>query len=184
MPVVVKGEGVFRYHFPDGWIAAKFDELTFYTSHFQKVRGDKPGEKGPKAVDVVAYDPTANLLWLIEAKDYRGNMRTKQISVGQELAEKACGTLACLMAGRAYAGDTGDKKVDSLWKNAVQQHRIRFVFHLEQPPTHSRLFPQSIDPKIVKDVLDRAISAVDPHPFGGGQVTINAKGFGWHIEIA
>jgi hypothetical protein len=71
---------------------------------------------------------------------------------------------------------------DSLWANAVLQQKVRFVFHLEQPQTHSKLFPQSIDPKIVKDILERTIHAIDPHPFGGGQVAINDRGFGWRVD--
>lgn len=174
MPYV--DEGYFRYQFPNTWIAVKFDDLAFYRSHFQKVAG------GAKAVDVVALSPDHSTLWLIEAKDYRENSRVKKLPVEQELAEKACGTLACLMAGRANAGDTGDDNTDHLWESALRQRKIRFIFHFEQPGQQSRLFPQSIDPKSIKDILVRAIRVVDPHPVGGGYANINGKGFGWQIE--
>jgi hypothetical protein len=175
MPYV--DEGAFRYRFPDSWIAVKFDESTFYSNHFQDFAG------GTKAVDVVAYEPDSRTLWLIEAKDYRQHQREKKLSVGRELAEKARGTLACLMAGRANAGETGNLNTDSLWGSAVLLLKIRFIFHLEQPTTHSRLFPQSIDPKIVKDILARSIRAVDQHPVGGGYSEINRRtDLGWRIE--
>lgn len=169
-------EGAFQYHFPNNWIAVKFDELTFYRGRFQKIAG------GAKAVDVVAISPSQGTLWLIEAKDYRANARKKQLPVEEELARKVSGTLACLMAGRANAGDTGDDTTDRLWATAMRLRRIRFVFHFEQPTKASRLFPQSIDPKSIKDILDRAIRVVDPNPVAGGFEAINGKGLDWQIR--
>jgi hypothetical protein len=177
MPVV--DEGAFRYQFPDHWTAVKFDGISFYLKSFQKFAG------GNKAVDVVAVEPRSNgracTLWLIEAKDYRVHPREKMVPVGQELAEKALGTLACLLAGRANAGDTGQVMADRVWNDAMQIEKIRFVFHFEQPDKPSRLFPQPIDPKSIKDDIRRSLRAVDPHPDGGGFTTINGRGFGWQI---
>jgi hypothetical protein len=177
MPYV--DEGGFRYRFPETWVAVKFDELTFYKNQIENFAG------GTKAVDVVAVDNVSRTLWLIEAKDFRTYAREKKLPIPQELAEKVRGTLACLMAGRANAGATGDDNTDSLWANALRERRIRFIFHYEQPNRQSRLFPQSIDPKDLKDILDRAVRAADPHPVAGGQAAINQRvDFGWQVETA
>ncbi len=174
MPYV--DEGAFRYQFPDAWIAVKFDKSTFYLNHFQDFAG------GTKAVDVVAVGTDSHTLWLIEAKDFRIHVREKLLPLEMELAEKVRGTLACLMAGQANAGDTGDENADRLWASAMRLKKIRFVFHFEQPAKRSRLFPQPIDLKSIKDILDRALRVIDPHPFGGGYTEINAKNLCWQIE--
>jgi hypothetical protein len=182
-------EGAFRYRFPNGWVAVKFDGLAFYRNSFQSfASGARPGgssASGSKAVDVVAIEPGAGhqaaTLWLIEQKDFRAHGREKELPVGQELAEKALGTLACLVAGRANAGDTPLGMAERLWKDGTEISKIRFVFHFEQPDKPSRLFPQPIDPKSMEDDLRRSLRAVDPHPDGGGFTTINGRGFGWQI---
>jgi hypothetical protein len=170
-------EGTFRYQFPDDWIAVKFDGLTFYKTHFQNVAG------GTKGVDVVAVEPGSYTLWLIEAKDFRVHPREKLLPIERELADKVRGTLACLMAGRANAGETGDLNTDRLWRSALMLRRIRVVLHLEQPQTYSRLFPQSVDPKTIKDILKRSVRAFDSHPVGAGFVSINGSAFGWQIVV-
>ena len=89
---------------------------------------------GAKGVDVVAVDPDA-CLWQIEAKDYRRHRRTKTIADERQFARRA-----------------------------VRCPRIRIVLHLEQPTTHSKLFPRAIDPAKVKQRLKQLIKAIDPHP--------------------
>jgi len=168
-------EGRFQYQFPANWIAVNFDKLTFYEKHFQSVAG------GTKAVDVVTVEPRSKTLWLIEAKDFCAHPRGKLLPLEQELAEKVRGTLACLMAGRANAGDTGDANNDGLWKTAMMLVKIRVVLHVEQPPTRSRLFPQSVDPKTIKDILKRSVRVFDSLPIGEGSLSINGRGFGWQV---
>jgi len=38
------------------------------------------------------------------------------------------------------------------------------VLHLEQPATHSKLFPRAIDPANVLMKLKTIIRSIDPHP--------------------
>jgi hypothetical protein len=41
---------------------------------------------------------------------------------------------------------------------------LRVVLHLEQPATHSKLFPRAIDPANVLMKLRQLVKAIDPHP--------------------
>jgi hypothetical protein len=45
---------------------------------------------------------------------------------------------------------------------------LRFTFdddlHLEQPATHSKLFPRAIDPANVLMKLKQLVKPIDPHP--------------------
>jgi hypothetical protein len=182
-------EGDFRYQFPNSWVAVKFDGLAFYRKSFQifasGARPDGCNASGSKAVDVVAIEPGAgpqsSTLWLIEQKDFRSHGREKQLPIGQELAEKVLGTLSCLLAGRANAGDTPRGTAERIWKEGTEISKIRFVFHFEQPDKPSRLFPQPIDPKSIEDDLRRSLRAVDPHPESDGFAAINRMGLGWQI---
>lgn len=173
-------EGTFRYNFPQTWRAVKFDGLAFYRKHFQDFGG------GTKAVDIVAVEPgigqQGSILWLIEVKDYSEHDREKKLPIGLELAQKISGTLACLMAGRANAGHVVNTTINEIWEAALQETTINFVFHYEQPNKQSRLFPQPIDPKNIKDILSKTIRAVDPHPLAGDSTTINGRRLGWQIE--
>jgi hypothetical protein len=182
-------EGAFRYRFPNDWTAVKFDDLAFYRRHFQSfasgARPDGSSASGSKAVDVLAVEPggpgQAATLGLIEQKNFQQHARTKVLPIGQELAEKALGTLACLLAGRANAGDTPQGRAERVWRDGTEIGQIRFVFHFEQPAKHSRLFPQSIDLKGIKDDLRRHLRPIDSNPSGGDLIAINAKRFSWEI---
>ena len=147
-------EGNLKFDFPENWFASKFDEWSFYLNQFQSVCG------GAKGVDVVAVDPDA-CLWQIEAKDYRRHRRTKTIDIADEIAIKARDSLAGILAAQANANDADERQFA---RRAVRCPRIRIVLHLEQPTTHSKLFPRAIDPAKVKQRLKQLIKAIDPHP--------------------
>lgn len=152
MPAITEGQ--LQFDFPDGWLATKFDEWSFYVNQFQSVCG------GAKAVDVIAIEPNV-CLWKIEAKDYRQHRRTKTIDIAEEIAVKSRDSLAAIMAAQANANDADEKQMA---RRAVRCPRIRIVLHLEQPPKHSKLFPRAIDPAKVKQRLKQLIKAIDPHP--------------------
>jgi hypothetical protein len=147
-------EGRLRFDFPNGWLASKFDEWSFYRNQFQNVCG------GSKAVDVLAIEPKV-CFWTIEVKDYRRHSRTKTIQVPEEIALKVRDSLAGLVAASANATDAAEK---AMAVAALRCPRLRVVLHLEQPAKHSKLFPRAIDPANVRQRLKQLVKAIDPHP--------------------
>ena len=58
------------FSFPDSWEVSKYDEWAFYRNQFSKMWS------GIKAVDLIAIQ--GQVVWLIEAKDYRQHSRTRR----------------------------------------------------------------------------------------------------------
>ncbi|MDP3859780.1 MAG: hypothetical protein Q8Q73_18625 [Stagnimonas sp.] len=160
-------EGRLAHVFPAGWIAWKCDDASYYRNHFQSFAG------GAKSVDFAAVGPENDpALWLIELKDYRAAPRTKPSDLFDELALKVRDTLACLLATASNSGM--HPEVDQA-RAACKAGRVHVVFHLEQPRTPSKLFPQVVDPKDVKDKLKQKLRAVDPHPVWGNSAELGRK---------
>ncbi|MEW6166929.1 MAG: hypothetical protein AB1651_04440 [Pseudomonadota bacterium] len=165
-------EGRLAHEFPAGWVAWKCDDAPYYRNQFNSFAG------GAKSVDFAAIGPADDpMLWLIELKDYRAHGRTKPSDVFSELATKVRDTLACLMATASNSGATPE--ADNA-KRACKAGKVRVVFHIEQPAKPSKLFPQVIDPKTVRDKLKQQLRAVDPHPIWGGQAELDSK-LGWSV---
>lgn len=143
----------FKFIFPDGWTRTKPDDWTFYRKHFIKIC------KGIKSVDVIAVEPPSTL-WLIEAKDYRVNRRTKTIDIVDETAQKVLATLALLLPAKINATDPGES---SAARQAVGTSELRIVLHLEQPKRQSKLFPRDFEPANVKIKLRKLIKPIDAH---------------------
>ena len=147
-------EGRLAHSFPAGWVAAKYDDWAFYRNQFAGACG------GNKAVDLVAVDPLGATLWLVEIKDYRRYRRGKAVAMPLEVALKVRDTLAGLLAAKSRA--VGPEKFVS--NRSASADRIRIVFHLEQPATHSRLFPRVFDRAVVQQAIRRLVKPIDPHP--------------------
>lgn len=146
-------EGSLCFTFPDGWRASAYDKWPYYQNQFRDSCG------GSKAVDIVALGPD-NRLWLVEAKDYRQHPRTKPIELWDEIARKMRDTLAGLFCAKiepAHANH-GDAT------NAFGATRLRVILHLEQPATHSKLFPRVFDPEKVRQKLRTMVKPIDAHP--------------------
>lgn len=140
------------FAFPSHWQVLKYDDCAFHRQQFQSFAG------GSKAVDVVAL--VADVLWLIEVKDYRQARREKAMGLAAEVAHKVRSTLAGLAVARVRANDEGEKQFAEL---AMQARQIRVALHLEQTCKPSRLFPQVANPLSLKMELKTALRAVDPH---------------------
>jgi len=142
------------FTFDDDWLASKYDDWSFYHNRFRKIRDQV------KAIDLLAIDPDRTA-WLIEVKDYRRHPRTKPIDLAEEVAHKVVDTLAALLPARLN-GDVAEET--AVAKAALHAGRLRVVLHLEQPATHSKLFPRAIDPANVLMKLKTLIRSIDPHP--------------------
>ena len=148
-------EGNVEWTFPNGWSVVKFDDWAFYRKQFQSCA------KGNKAMDIVALPPASDVLWLIEAKDYRRNRRDPSKGpLPMEIAEKARDTLAGLLAAASNA--VHDEQTFA--RAAVRVTRIRVVLHLEQARAPSKLFPRAVNPADVKLKLKQLLKSIDPHP--------------------
>ncbi len=142
--------------FPADWDVTKYDDWIFYKNRFVNACG------GNKGVDFLAYDHENRRLWLIELKDYRQFRRTKDdtISLWDEIAIKVRDTLAGIFAA----------KVDSTHPEQPYAARVlrctelRVVLHLEQPPTHSRLYPRDYNLANIQQKLKQLVKPIDPHP--------------------
>lgn len=147
-------EGGLEHRFESGWIASKYDEWTFYRSHF------KDSCCGNKAVDFLAQDPQGTL-WLVELKDYRVHPRTKPIDVVDEVALKVRDSLAGLFAAATWPSHH-DRAPDA--RRHLGAKRIRIVLHYEQPRIHSKVFPRTHDLSRLQQKLKQLVRVVDAHP--------------------
>jgi len=145
--------GNLSFQFPDGWEVSQYDEWPFYKNRFKDTCG------GNKAIDLLALDREDRTLWLIEVKDYRQYAREKEIELWDEIALKTRDTLAGLVAAR-FNGVNADR---TQAQRALRAHRLRVVFHLEQPIKSSKLFPRAFDPANVQQKLRQLIRPIDPH---------------------
>ena len=149
-------EGKLACTFPSNWKVTKYDDWAFYRNRFVNCCC------GNKAVDFLAYNPRDRTLWLVELKDYRQFRRTKDdtISLWEEISLKARDTLAGLFAAKV---DTSHSE-QPYAAQALGTSKLRVVLHLEQPRTHSRLFPRDYDPASVQQKLKQTLKPIDAHP--------------------
>jgi len=142
--------------FPNDWQVTKYDDWAFYRNQFQNCC------TGNKAMDFLAYNAADTTLWMVELKDYRQFPRTKddKISLWNEVAIKARDTIAGLFAAKVEAGHA-DHHFAALSVNAV---KLRVVLHLEQPATHSKLFPRFYDLADVQQKIKQLVKPIDAHP--------------------
>lgn len=154
MPIL--NEGNLSCTFPDKWDVTKYDDWAFYRSQFVN------SCYGNKAVDFLAYNPDGRVLWLIELKDYRQFRRTKddKLSLWEEIAIKARDTLAGLFAAKVAITHTQQ----SYAALALKAKKLCIVLHLEQPRTHSKLFPRVYDPADIQQKLKQTLKPIDAHP--------------------
>ena len=159
-----------RYKFPDTWKVTKYDDWSFYRNQFQSVCD------GSKGIDLIAIDSN-NCCWLIEAKNYHLQSRTKPSELPVEIAVKVRDTLAGLVVAKVNAPEPSEK---SFATAALRCKKLRIALHLEQPAKHSKLFPRAIDPADVLQRMKQLLKAIDPHPLvvdsnAGSQVA-------WSVE--
>ena len=146
-------EGNVEWTFESGWSAEKFDDWAFYRKQFQTCADHN------KAMDILALPPNGEVLWMIEAKDYRRHRRDPSKGpLPMEIAKKARDTLAGILAASANAVDNEQRFA----RKAAQAKKIRVVLHLEQATKPSKLFPWTVDPADVKQEMKRLLKAVDP----------------------
>lgn len=146
--------GSLTFGFPDSWEAQQYDAWTFYLRHFQ---GCRPSMK---AVDLLAWDPAARATWLVEVKDYRRHPRTKAVDLHREVADKVLDTLSALLPAAVQANVPEER---DLARKVLGAREVRVLLHLEQPATHSALFPRALDPADVQQKLRQVLRPVDPH---------------------
>ena len=155
--MTVLQEGKLKWTFSKGWLAQKYDEWAFFKGKqsFQGVVDET------KAIDIVALDLNNQVLWLIEAKDYRLHRRQKQQRLDDEIAHKVRDTLGGLLAAAKNANVAAEK---AFAKQAIQASKLRVVLHLEQPKNQSKLFPRTFDPADLAQKLKQRLKCIDPHP--------------------
>jgi hypothetical protein len=142
-------------NFPANWEVTKYDDWVFYRNHFQVCCN------GNKGIDFLGFEPAHRVLWLIELKDYRQGPRDKaKIALWEEVAIKARDTLAGLFAAKVEAGHPDQPFAIQ----STTARKIRLVLHLEQPRTHSRLFPRIFDRADVQQKLKQLVKPIDAHP--------------------
>lgn len=113
-------------------------------------------------MDFLGFEPSYRTLWMVELKDYRQFRRTKdeKISLWDEVAVKARDTLAGLFAGTVERGHDDH----AFARLSLSAQKVCVVLHLEQPRTHSRLFPRPYDPADIQQKLKQLVKPIDAHP--------------------
>jgi hypothetical protein len=146
-------EGAFSYSFPDTWKVLRFQDDDFYRKGFQRFNG------GSKEADFLALDCDSNILWFLEAKDYRIYPRTKPTDLSVEVAAKFRDSLCCLEAMQiASVSTTPQRDIARLFSTAIT---CRFVLHLEQS-VGTGLFPQAVAPANVRTKIRQLLQPLDP----------------------
>jgi len=141
------------FTFPSSWKVCKYDEWAFYRNQFSRMWS------GIKAVDIIAIEN--RVIWLIEAKDYRRQSRTKTLDLADEVAQKVFCTLAAMLPAKVNASIASESQFSG---EVTSGQRLRVVLHLEQPVKTSKLFPRAIDPSKIQLKLRGIIKPIDPHP--------------------
>lgn len=145
-------EDALTLRFPAAWRVFKYDETSFYRNHAQ-------GLAGSKAVDVVAHEPVANTLWLIELKDYRAHRREKSSELLDEVAIKVRDTVAGIALAQRRTGNAFGAFAATLGIGTA----LRVALHLEQPTKPSKLYPAVTDRGNHRLKLRQKLRLVDPH---------------------
>jgi hypothetical protein len=159
-------EGRIRFEFPDGWTVLRPEKASYYTRHFQKMAG------GCKEMDFVLFEPANRVLWLLEAKDYTTERRTKEQCIFEEVAVKIRDSLALLLAG-SVRDDSSNCGVGSFMVVSAIPHEIKVVLHLEQPSKPSKLFPGVKIDADATQILRSKVRAIDPHARVSSTVSTN-----------
>ena len=147
------------FHFPDDWRVMKYDNAPYYHNHLKNEHGWR---RGLKAVDLIAYDPSGRILYLIESKDYRANPRKKNISPEKEFFNKVLDTLTGLVP-TALCSTTETAGEDKLRYGLRRAKKLRLIYQFEQPEKHSKLFPRAYDPVDMQQKLQQELRCFDPH---------------------
>lgn len=149
MPVITEEKLVFT--FPDDWLVEKYDDTEFYRKDFQRLQGTK-------CVDIVAFAPHAESLWLIEARDYRFYPRSKTIDLFTEVAHKVRDTLASLYVAQKRTGTS----IHRFAELAGQKPILRVALHIEQPDIPTEDLPLVVDRSNGRLKLQKTLRVVDP----------------------
>lgn len=142
---VVITEGRIEFTFPLGWKVRKYDTSQHYLASHQKMRVDAT-EQGPKACDMVAINPDAKEVWLIEVKDFRNTGGTKPDiqALIYEITHKVRDSLVG-MSGMARRSPSRDEVAFAVefFKVLGAKGKLKVCAHLEIPTTRRLEVPQS-----------------------------------------
>jgi hypothetical protein len=149
-------DGKLACDFPPAWHVTKYDDWAFYRNQFQSCC------TGNKSMDFLGFNPKDQTLWMVEVKDYRQFRRSKddKISLWDEVAIKARDTLSGLLAAKVEAGHNDH----AFAQRSVTAAKLRVVLHLEQPTSHSKLFPRVYNPADIQQKIKQLVKPIDPHP--------------------
>lgn len=116
---------------------------------------------GIKAVDLAAISPW-NVLWLVEAKDYRVYERQKRIGIAEEAVLKVRDSLAMLAAASSRASNP--REIEFAQK-ALNCQEIRIGVHVDYPSGGSHLFGVTRDQPNILGRLRTLADSIDPDPY-------------------
>ena len=147
------------FHFQDGWIVTKYDDVPYYR---KKLSSELEYKRGLKAVDLIAFRPADKTLFLIESKDYRIDPRQKEDPPAKEFVEKVIDTLTGLIPTMLCSPEITDD-VEKVREGVRKSERLRLIYQFEQPATHSKLHPRAFDPADIQTKLRQELKCFDPH---------------------
>jgi hypothetical protein len=153
-------EGLLTFSFPDTWRICRPGVSSFFVRHFSNFC------RGCKEMDFLAFDPTQTILWFIEVKDYRTNVRLQELELADEVAQKTRDVLAMLPVAKLRDNGlsvVGRLQVGDFWRTAQSATELRIILHCELPNSPSKLFPGVKDAANLQTKLRQKLRSIDPH---------------------
>jgi len=147
------------FHFRDGWLVAKYDDMPYYRNNLSCKRGYK---RSLNAVDLIVFHPADKTLYLIESKDYRKHPRTKKKTPAEEFVDKVTDTLTGLVPTMLCSSEITEEVV-KIREGVWESEKLRLIYQFEQPAKHSKLFPRVFDPSEIQMKLRQDLRCFDPH---------------------
>ncbi len=165
-------EGRVRFNFPRGWRVSRFDRWTYYRS-YAKIH------PGIKAVDLLALSPD-DTLYIIEVKDFRSSVRTKEMPLDQELILKVCWTMSVLLPASMRSNSPEEAEFARM---ALRALNVRVVAHIEHHRFGRKLFNPQLELFNLTQKLRQRLKPVDPHPMVVDAELTALRPLGWTVEL-
>lgn len=146
------------FHFQDGWLVVKYDDMPYYRKQLSCKRGYK---RSLNAVDLIVFRPAGKTLYLIESKDYRRHRRTNRIPPAKEFVDKVTDTLTGLVPTMLCSSEITEE-VEKIREGVRESEKLRLIYQFEQPAKHSKLFPRVFDPTEIQMKLRQELKCFDP----------------------
>jgi hypothetical protein len=186
-------EGGLTFQFPDSWKVCRAEKSEFYVKKFQNLGSSIAHgvgcqiKSGSKEMDLVAYDPAMQKLWLIEVKDFRHGGWTKSFHVIDQLVMKARDVMSLFAVAAIVdikpndpppAGEGQNWQAGEFARALGGARKLKIVFHCELSPAASAIIPNRSHQANLLMKLRQRLSPLDHDPVFADGTT---PGLPWQV---